>query len=86
MKYVAIFFVALFAVAITDKSEKKRCELDGEVLLDGTPVDCSTLYNSKTDNSTGMVYCCKDDDRTPAFKTKQIDDGTEMFVCACKKD
>ncbi|GFO40564.1 hypothetical protein PoB_006706900 [Plakobranchus ocellatus] len=86
MKYVAVFFLALFVAAIVDSTDRKRCYRDGHQLLNGTTIDCSSLFNPKVYTGTGTTYCCEDDDREPNFKVFQLDRGSMAFTCDCKTD
>ncbi|GFO29299.1 hypothetical protein PoB_005580400 [Plakobranchus ocellatus] len=86
MKYVAVFFVTLFIAAIADSSDRKRCYRDGHTLLNGTTVDCSSLFNPKVYGNTDTMYCCEDDDREPNFRIFQLDPGSMAFGCDCKTD
>ncbi|GFO11074.1 hypothetical protein PoB_003757900 [Plakobranchus ocellatus] len=78
MKYVAIFFVALVSVAIADDS----CFIDGETLLDGSTVDCNSLYNPTVDHLSGKTICCENEGRTPIFNT-YFSNGSPSFFCVC---
>ncbi|GFO40572.1 hypothetical protein PoB_006707700 [Plakobranchus ocellatus] len=84
MKYVAGLFVALAVVSIADASTKKGCLYDGLSLLNDVTVDCSSLYNTYTDQKTGDTVCCEYDDKKPDYDAVYTPSGIPLVYCVCK--
>ncbi|GFO37051.1 hypothetical protein PoB_006355600 [Plakobranchus ocellatus] len=82
MKYVAVFLLALAAVAFA--ADKKECFEHNFTMLNGLVVDCHKFYNGTMDKDTKAVYCCEDEGSAPHLQSIQIDEGTAMFVCECE--